>query len=123
MSNNSPLDSRARVYGKPTTVVAIVGDRPESGVRIALERPRDAEDPPWLYAGEAAIPDATYALEVKVTAEGEVTVVIGDAGIDGPPAPEDLAEKVRLIVRAVYRQAKADSEPPAMRIVRWRGEK
>ena len=35
----------------------------------------------------------------------------------------DLAEKVRLIVRTVYRQAKADDEAPAWRIVRWRGEK
>jgi hypothetical protein len=35
----------------------------------------------------------------------------------------DLAEKVRLIVRAVYRQAKADDEPPAWRILRWRGDK
>ena len=38
------------------------------------------------------------------------------------PAP-DLAEKVRLIVRTVYRQAQADDEAPAWRIVRWRGEK
>jgi len=42
---------------------------------------------------------------------------------DGAPPPGDLAEKVRLIVRTVYRQAKADDQAPAWRIVRWRGEK
>lgn len=41
----------------------------------------------------------------------------------GEAPPADLAEKVRLIVRTVHRQAKADGEAPAWRIVRWRGEK
>lgn len=110
-------------------LVAIVGDRPQSGVRIALERPRGAEDPPWSYTGEAAVPDAVFPLRVTVTAEGVVEVVLDPARGDerpGAPAtapPPDLAEKVRLIVRTAFKQAQADGEPPAGRIVRWRGEK
>ena len=93
--------------------VAILGERPETGVRIAIERPREG-GPPWSYAGAAVLPDASYPLSVTVTEAGEVAVALDDA------APADLAERVRLIVRTIYRQAKADDEPPAWRIVRWR---
>jgi hypothetical protein len=92
--------------------MAIVGDRPETGVRIAIERARDG-GPPWTYDGAAATPDATVPIRVVVLEDGTVTV----------EAPADLVEKVRLIVRAAYKQARADGEPPAWRIVRWRGEK
>ena len=95
----------------------IVGDRPESGVRIAVERDANKHDPPWIYAGEVHLPDGSHPVAVTVDAEGEVAVSIG------PGAPAELTEKVRLIVRTAYRQAKADGEPPAWRIVRWRGEK
>ena len=99
----------------------IVGDRPESGVRIAIERDAKKDDPPWIYAGEVHLPDGSHPVAVEVDANGTVGVAIG------PGAPPDLTaeltEKVRLIVRTAYRQAKADGEPPAWRIVRWRGEK
>ena len=97
--------------------MAIAGDRPESGVRIAIERVKTKEDPPWSYSGSAFLPDASFDLRVVVSAEGEVEVDLGEG------APADLAEKVRLIVRTVYRQAKSDGEAPAWRIVRWRGDK
>lgn len=103
--------------------VAIVGDRPESGVRIALERPREGEEAPWRYHGNVALPEAIFPLEVVVSAEGDVAVSLGAPAEPGAVAPEDLAEKVRLIVRTAFRQAKADGEAPARRIVRWRGEK
>lgn len=106
--------------------VPVVGDRPQSGVRIALERPREGDAPPWRYAGNVALPERAFPVEVVVSAEGDVTVTFGapeDASGAGAAPPEDLAEKVRLIVRTAFRQAKADGEPPAMRIVRWRGEK
>ena len=59
---------------------------------------------------------------------------IGDVDVVLSPAQEpvkraasrrlpDLAEKIRLIVRTVYRQAKSDGEPPAFRIVRWRADR
>lgn len=102
--------------------VSIAGERPESGVRIALERPRDG-GPPWSYTGAAYLPDETFALKVQVSGEGTVEVDIAPSTDSGNPPPADLAEKVRLIVRTAFRQAKADDEAPARRIVRWRGEK
>lgn len=103
--------------------MAIVGERPQTGVRIAIERPR-TDGPPWTYQGTAALPDAIFPVRVVVSEIGDVDVVLSpasepaaDSGI-APPA--DLAEKIRLIVRTVHRQAKSDGEPPAFRIVRWR---
>ncbi|MBX3264506.1 MAG: hypothetical protein KF782_32840 [Labilithrix sp.] len=101
----------------------IAGDRPETGVRIHIERDRARSEPPWSYAGAAHVPEASFPLRVTVDAAGEVAVTVGAEQAGGAEAPPDLAEKVRLIVRAAYRQAKADDEPPAWRIVRWRGEK
>lgn len=98
--------------------MAIIGERPETGVRIAIERPREG-GPPWSYAGAAVLPDARYPLRATVTEAGEVGVEL-EPSADAQAPPVDLAEKVRLIVRTVYRQAKADNEPPAWRIVRWR---
>ncbi len=99
------------------SAVPIVGNRPESGVRIAIERPRDG-GPPWTYEGAAHTPDESLPLRVVVAEDGAV-----DVALEGSADPAGLAEKVRLIVRAAWRQAKADDEPPARRIVRWRGEK
>lgn len=103
-------------------MVPIGGDTPESGVRIQIEREKSREEAPWAYSGAAYLPNASYPASVTVTAEGEVSVTLLSAA-DGSAPPADLAEKVRLIVRTAYRQAKADDEPPAWRIVRWRGEK
>ena len=98
--------------------MAVGGERPETGVRILIERDAARPDPPWRYAGAAHLPQETFRVTVDVDAEGEVVVRVLDEG-----APPDLPEKVRLIVRAVFRQAKADGQPPAWRIVRWRGDK
>ena len=100
--------------------VPIVGDRPESGVRIALERPRDAEDPPWIYAGEAALPEAVFPLRVTIAADGKVVADVLPSADGRAEPPDDLAEKVRLIMRTVFKQGQADGEPPARRVVRWR---
>jgi hypothetical protein len=102
--------------------VAIVGERPETGVRIAIERPREG-GPPWAYTGTASLPDAVHPVQVTVAETGDVGVVLAPSQEGGSAPPSDLAEKIRLIVRAAYRQAKSDDEPPAFRIVRWRGEK
>jgi hypothetical protein len=109
-------------------VVAIVGERPLTGVRIAIERPRDG-GPPWNYSGSAFLPDASFLANVTVTESGEVEVVLRPPTDErGAEPPSDLAEKIRLIVRTVYRQAKSDGElafhrPPPFRIVRWRADK
>ena len=100
--------------------MAIVGDHPESGVRFVLERPRRAEDPmaPWVYRGDAFTPDARFSLEIDVSRDGDVRVESAD------PLPSEIAEKVRLLFRTLYKQAKdtAGGEPPR-KVVRWRGEK
>jgi hypothetical protein len=110
--------------------VAIVGERPETGVRIAVERPRTG-GPPWCYEGTAALPDAIFPLRVTVSEIGDADVVLSPANEpanepaaeSGIAPPPDLAEKIRLIVRTVYRQAKSDGEAPAFRIVRWRADR
>lgn len=103
--------------------MAIVGQRPEAGVRIQIERDASRDDPPWSYTGAAHVPDASFPLALVVDGAGEVTVTLSPDASSSAEPPADLAEKVRLIVRTVYRQGKADDEPPAWRIVRWRGEK
>lgn len=99
----------------------IAGDRPETGVRIVIQRDASKADPPWTYAGVAHVPDASFPIAVGVDAAGTVTVTVQPAASATPP--RDLAEKVRLIVRTTFRQATADGEPPPWRIQRWRGEK
>lgn len=91
-------------------------------MRVALERPRDPADPPWIYEGAAHTPEASFPLRVSVEGDGAVVVTLAPSK-EGAAPPQDLAEKVRLIVRTVHRQAKSDGEPPPLRITRWRGEK
>jgi hypothetical protein len=95
----------------------IIGDHPAHGLRFDLERP-NAAAPPWHYRGFAFSRDARFALEVTVHGTGEVRVT-ADAG-----APADLAEKTRLLFRALYKQSdkSVDGAPPR-KVVRWRGEK
>lgn len=101
----------------------VAGRRPESGVRIELERPR-GDTPPFRYAGAVHLPDASHDVRVVVEEDGrvEVSLAPGPVGADAA-VPPDLSEKVRLIVRTVTKQAKADEVAPPLRIVRWRGEK
>lgn len=111
-----PIRDRAK---RAPYVMSIAGERPETGVRIELTRPR-GDEAPWTYAGAAHLPDASHPVAVVVAEDGRVEVTF-----TGPPPTghAELAEKVRLIVRTAYRQAKADEEAPPLRIVRWRGEK
>jgi hypothetical protein len=104
--------------------MAIVGDHPETGVRFVLERPpaSDVVDAPWAYRGDAFTPDARFPLEVDVSRSGEVRV----ASPAGAELPAEIAEKVRLLFRTLYRQARTQDGPsgePPRKVVRWRGEK
>jgi hypothetical protein len=94
--------------------VGIVGGRPEGGVRIDVERAREPAEAPWRYEGEAATPDTAHRVAVLVDAQGAVNVELPS------DAPEGLAEKVRLIVRAAWKHANEDGAAPPRRIVRWR---
>jgi hypothetical protein len=93
----------------------IVGPRPESGVRVDVERPLRG-GPPWHYAGHAATPDASFALEVTLGEDGSVEVRLP------PEAPAGLDEKVRLLLRAAFKHAQSEDRSPPRRIVRWRPE-
>jgi hypothetical protein len=91
--------------------MGIIGERPESGLRIDIERPRDG-GPPWRYDGTASTTDAKYAMRATVEENGDVAIESN--------APEDVAEKARLIIRTAYKHARSEDEPPPRRIQRWR---
>jgi hypothetical protein len=98
--------------------MGIVGDVPESGVRIAVERSR-VGGPPWVYRGEAVTPASRHAIIATVSIEGDVGVELAS----GPPAadpPAGLEKRVRLMLRAAWKHASADGAPPPSRIARWR---
>jgi hypothetical protein len=101
--------------------MGIVGQHPESGVRIDVQRAR-VGGPPWRYEGEAATPSELLPLRALVEADGSVTVEL--EGQSGPDRPA-LAEKVRLMLRAAWKhgaQEDGGAAAPPRRIVRWRPE-
>ena len=99
--------------------MGIIGDRPESGFRVELERPVDAAvaTGPLRYAGAVVTPSERFALEVVVEPDGAVTVTMKDG------AAADLVEPVRLLVRAAVKHARAEGADPPRRIVRWRADR
>jgi hypothetical protein len=101
----------------------IVGSSPESGVRIDVSRARDG-GPPWRYEGQAVTPEATWPTIATVAEDGEVRVELGaPAGAEASandPASEAIAARVRLLLRAAYKHASDDGQPPPRRVVRWR---
>ena len=96
--------------------MGIIGEHPESGLRIDIAREREG-GPPWRYTGEAVTPEARMAMQAVVEADGTVTVELAE------PSPA-VAEKARLIVRAAFKHAKEADEhaAPPRRIQRWRAE-
>jgi hypothetical protein len=98
--------------------MGIVGPRPESGVRIDVQRAR-LGGPPWRYEGEATTPGESLPVRIVVEADGGVTV---DLGGDATPAHSALAEKVRLMLRAAWKHGQDGEAAPPRRIVRWRPE-
>jgi hypothetical protein len=94
--------------------MGIIGDFPERGVRIAVERSR-LGGPPWVYRGEAATAGAVrYPITAVVGEDGQVRV---ETPKDGPA---DLEARVRLVLRAAWKHACADGRPPPLRLARWR---
>ncbi len=97
--------------------MGIVGPRPESGVRIDLERPA-AGGPPWRYDGTVATPTAEFSLRARVSVEG--AVAIEESPDPDPALPAGVEQKAKLLLRAAWKHADADGTPPPRRIVRWR---
>jgi len=97
--------------------MGIIGERPETGVRIEVERPRDG-GPPFRYTGHAVTPDARVPVVANVAADGAIEVELAQ------PAPSPgLAEKVRMLLRAAWKHAGDEGAPPPRRIVRWRPDR
>jgi hypothetical protein len=97
--------------------MGIVSPRPESGVRIDLERPA-AGGPPWRYDGTVATPTGEFSLRARVTEDGAVTMETPSQ--DSPALPAGVEQKAKLLLRAAWKHADADGAPPPRRIVRWR---
>lgn len=108
--------------------MSITGQFPETGIRVEIERSREAT-PPWTYRGYAVTPSTRWAMTAIVSAAGAVTVDLA-AG-----APEGTKERVRRMVRAAWKHAQRDDDGktqgrpestsespsgPPRRIVRWR---
>jgi hypothetical protein len=96
--------------------MGIIGPRPETGVRIELERPLEG-GPPWRYDGQAVTPTQRFDVAVVVSLDGDVAVELPE------DAPEGLAARVRLVLRAAWKNAEQERPAPPRRIVRWRAER
>jgi hypothetical protein len=92
--------------------MSIVGERPETGMRLRIERPLEG-GPPYVYAGDVATAEGARPLSAVVDANGDVEV-----RMEGADAA--LLEKLRLMIRAAFRHAREDARPPPRRIQRWR---
>lgn len=102
------------LYTRPT--MAIVGQRPEGGIRVELERRSDGDAPPWIYRGRAATRLGEVSLHVVLSENGEVRVELP------PGAPRTVETRVRLMMRALWRHARDEGAAPARRLMRWRPE-
>lgn len=103
----------------------ITGGLPETGFRLVLERPRDADTLPCTYSGRVELPAATVPAVVRVSVALDVEVDLApspDAPLPSGLDIEVLREKVRLLVRQVVKGHDGEA-PLARKIVRWRGEK
>lgn len=86
--------------------MSVVGERPESGMRLKLVLDRSKR----AYEGTATTPDEQWA--VRVDLEGEVSVKTD--------APDEVAEYTRRVVRIAAKSAKSDGVGVPRTIQRWR---
>jgi hypothetical protein len=89
-------------------------DKP--GVHIELVRPIDAAPGAgWAYSGLVTRGDERIAVVATIGRDGAVEVSCEDA---------TLRERVRLLLRASYKQSVSEGLPaPPRKIVRWREER
>ena len=96
--------------------MGIVGHRPETGVRIDVERGR-AGGPPWRYEGEVLTPSERFGVAAILGEDGTASVELQGG------APAGLAEKARLLVRTAWKHSREEDAAPPRRIVRWRADR
>jgi hypothetical protein len=87
-----------------------------AGLHIELERPNsNADGAGWSYAGHVTRGDARVVVSATVATDGAVDVTCEDA---------TLRERVRLLLRACYKQSVSEGlAAPPRKIVRWREER
>ena len=98
--------------------VSIAGELPETGFRIRLER-EPSEAAPWRYTGELRTASSNLGVTAVMSAAGEIEVSLellpgGPDAADGA-LDRGLGEKVRLLLRAIYKNTCAEepgSAPP-----------
>jgi hypothetical protein len=94
--------------------MSISEGNPDSGLRVVLTLEGAASPNGHArYVGEARTKSEQRALVVSV-GDGDAVAVEIEGG------NEDLAERVRLLVRAAVRHARADGRPLPRSIQRWR---
>jgi hypothetical protein len=95
--------------------MAIVGEKPESGVRVRIERAPRNETGSSEYAGTVTTPDEQWNVSAAIDAAGDVKIT--------SDAPASVIEKVRLLVRTAVRHA-SDGGAPLPRVIhRWRADR
>jgi len=86
--------------------LSVASEKPDHGIRVRLERSRDG------YDGVVTTKDERWTIAAAIDEAGDVTVT-GDA-------PEDVRERVRLMVRIEARNAKSAGTTLPRVIQRWR---
>jgi hypothetical protein len=86
-----------------------------SALKVELSRDASARTAPFSYAGVVHRGTEKIQVEAILQEDGTVTVTAAD---------KDIAERVRLLLRAVYKQSTQEGLPaPPRKIVRWREER
>ena len=86
-----------------------------SALKVELSRDARTLTAPFTYAGTVHRGTEKIQVEAVLHADGAVTVTAAD---------KDVAERIRLLIRAVHKQTQAEGLPtPPRKIVRWREER
>ena len=96
----------------------------DHGVKIELTRQLD-DAAPWRYEGVVRRGDSSWSVRATIAADGAVDVesAKSESAEAGPDEPQ-MRDRVRLILRACYKQFTAEGlRAPPRKIVRWREER
>ncbi len=86
-----------------------------SALKVELSRDAQSQTAPFTYVGTVHRGPEKIHVEAILHEDGTVTVTTAD---------KDVADRVRLLIRAVYKQTVAEGLPaPPRKIVRWREER